>query len=314
MTSTPTAELAPANRLQTLVRRFPLITFFTLANGISWLAWTPYILSLDGLGILHFRYPDLIAGNQLTAILPGAYLGPLAAAFTVTSITEGREGLRRWRKRLFKVRAGLRWYAFALLAVPVAIMLGTLAMPGVNEIVTLPSVMVLAVYVPMLVLQFFTTGLAEEPGWRDFALTRLQNRHRPMVATLILGVLWTMWHLPLFLTPWAGPDVDLIVIARFAVSAMSMSFLITLVYNKGRQSLPLVMVLHATVNNFQSVAWSQFFPGDDQRLAWGPTAGLVALAVLVIVVTRGRLGYSGQTARGTGHSIVSPNEPERMLR
>jgi hypothetical protein len=87
----------------------------------------------------------------LTAILPGAYLGPLAAAFTVTSITEGREGLRRWRRRLFHLRAVLRWYAFALLAVPVAIMAGTLAMPGAEEIVTLPSVMVLEVYVPMLV-------------------------------------------------------------------------------------------------------------------------------------------------------------------
>jgi hypothetical protein len=126
MTSTSSADTgrASSNRWQALVRRFPLITFFTLANGISWLAWTPYILSLDGLGVLDFRYLDLIAGNQLTAILPGAYLGPLAAAFTVTSITEGRDGLRRWRKRLFNFRASVRWYAFALLAVPVAITLG----------------------------------------------------------------------------------------------------------------------------------------------------------------------------------------------
>src|SRR3954469_9662305 len=106
MTSTPTAntDRAPANRRQALVRRYPLITFFTLANAISWLAWTPYILSLDGFGVLHFRYPDLLMGNQLTAILPGAYLGPLTAAFTVTAITEGREGLRRWRKRLTQFR------------------------------------------------------------------------------------------------------------------------------------------------------------------------------------------------------------------
>jgi len=314
MTSTPDADLAPANRLQALVRRFPLITFFALANGISWLAWTPYILSLDGLGVLDFRYPDLIAGNQLTAILPGAYLGPLAAAFAVTSITEGREGLKRWRKRLFQFRAAPRWYAFALLAVPIGIMAGTLALPGAEQILTIPSIMVLVAYLPMLVLQFFTTGLAEEPGWRDFALTRLQTRHHPVVATLILGVLWTIWHLPLFLTPWGGPDVDLGVIARFAVAAMSMSFLITLVYNKGRQSLPLVMVLHATVNNFLSVAWSQFFPGDDQRLVWGPALGLITLAVVVIVASRGKLGYPGQAASGAGHSIVPSVESQQVSR
>jgi uncharacterized protein len=305
MTSTPAAHTgrAPSNRFQALVQRFPLITFFTLANGISWLAWTPYILSLDGFGVLHFRYPDFLMGNQLTAILPGAYLGPLAAAFTVTAITEGREGLRRWRRRLFQFRAGVGWYAFALFAVPVAVLVGTAAMPGAAEVMRVPSLMVLAVYVPMLVLQFFTTGLAEEPGWRDFALSRLQERHQPMVATFILGVLWTIWHVPLFLTPWGGPDVGVETLVRFAIMAMEMSFLITLVYNKGRQSLPLVMLLHCSINNFQSVAFAEVFPGTDDTWLWGPVLGLGVLALVVIVVTRGRLGY---TAPDTATATATP--------
>ena len=283
-----------------LVFRHPLITFFTLAYGISWLAWTPYILSLDGLGVLHFRYPDFLIGNQLTAILPGAYLGPLTAAFTVTAITEGREGLRRWRKRLFQFRAGVRWYAFALLAVPIAILLGTLAMDGAEEAVRLPSLMVLAVYVPALVAQVLTTGLAEEPGWRDFALTRLQNRHHPLVATLILGVLWAGWHVPLFLTPWGGPNAGAETIALFTVVALEMSVLITLVYNKGRQSVPLVMLLHCSINNFQSVAWSEFFPGDDSRWLWGPALGLGLLSAIVIAATRGKLGYGAAVRQTVG--------------
>lgn len=285
MTSTDTAGA------RALVLRRPLIAFFTLAYGISWLAWTPYVLSLDGLGVLHFRYPDFLIGNQLTAIMPGAYLGPLTAAFTVTAITEGREGLRRWRKRLFQFRAGVRWYAFALLAVPIAILLGTLAMDGAEEAVRLPSLMVLAVYVPALVAQMLTTGLAEEPGWRDFALTRLQDRHHPLVATLILSVLWAGWHAPLFLTPWFGPNAGAETIALFFVVALEMSVLITLVYNKGRQSVPLVMLLHCSINNFQSVAWSEFFPGDDSRWLWGPALGLGLLSAIVIAATRGKLGY-----------------------
>ncbi|USX48740.1 CPBP family intramembrane glutamic endopeptidase [Lentzea sp. HUAS12] len=298
MTSTTPADSGRAarNRWQALVQRFPLITFFTLANGISWLAWLPYILSLDGFGVLHFRYPDLLMGNQLTAILPGAYLGPLTAAFTVTAVTEGREGLRRWRKRLFQFRAGVLWYAFALFAVPVAVLLGTLAASD-GQGFQVPSLMVLALYVPMLVLQFFTTGLAEEPGWRDFALSRLQQRHQPMIATFVLGVLWIIWHLPLFLTPWGGPDVTAETIVRFAVLAMEMSFLITLVYNKGRQSLPLVMLLHCSINNFQSVAFSEFFPGASEHLLWGPVLGLGVLALVVIVLTKGRLGYTDAEVR-----------------
>ncbi|PWW58350.1 type II CAAX endopeptidase family protein [Actinokineospora spheciospongiae] len=293
MTSTPVARTgrAPSDRWQALVRRYPLITFFALANGISWLAWTPYILSLDGFGVLHFRYADFIMGNQLTAILPGAYLGPLTAAFTVTAITEGRAGLRRWRGRLFRFRAGIGWYAVALLAVPTAIVAGTAVLPGAEEAMRFPSTAVLALYLPMLVLQFFTTGLSEEPGWRDFALTRLQQRHHPLVATLILGALWSLWHFPLFLTPWGGPDVGPVTIGRFVIMAVEMSILITLVYNRGRQSVPLVMLLHCSINNFQSIAFSDVFPGENPDWAWGPALGLGALCLVVIAATRGRLGY-----------------------
>lgn len=310
MTSTPMAGSgrAASNRWQALVQRFPLITFFTLANGISWVAWLPYILSLDGFGVLHFRYPDLLVGNQLTAILPGAYLGPLTAAFTVTAVTEGREGLRRWRRRLLQFRAGAGWYAFALFAVPAAVLLGTLAVTDGEGFQT-PSLMLLVVYVPMLVLQFFTTGLAEEPGWRDFALSRLQQRHQPMIATFVLGVLWIIWHLPLFLTPWAGPDVTPETIARFAVVAMEMSFLITLVYNKGRQSLPLVMLLHCSINNFQSVAFSEFFPDAGEEILWGSALGLGLLTLVVVVVTKGRLGYAGPEAL----SVPGPPATERHV-
>ncbi len=292
MTSTTSEDttLARENRWRTLVFRYPLIAFFGLAYGISWLVWMPYILSLDGFGVLPFRYPDLIEGNQLTAILPGAYLGPLAAAFTVTVVTEGRAGLRRWRRRLFQVRVGLRWYALALFAVPIAVVAGTLAMPGAD--LRIPSMMAVAVYLPMLVLQFFTTGLAEEPGWRDFALTRLQERHHPMVATSILGVLWMIWHLPLFLTPWGGPDAGFEVIARFALMTLAISFVMTLVFNRTRQSVPLIMVLHSNVNNFMSVLWPELFGGDQPGLLWGPAFGLCALAVMAIAISRGRLGYT----------------------
>jgi len=294
MTSTQAAVTgrAPSNGFRALVQRFPLTAFFTLANSISWLVWVPYILSLDGFGVLHFRYPDLLMGNQLTAILPGAYLGPLTAAFTVTAITEGREGLRRWRRRLFQFRAGVGWYAFALFAVPIAVLAGTAAMPGAEDAMRVPSLMVFAIYLPMLAIQLLTTGLAEEPGWRDFALSRLQERHHPMVATFILGTLWALWHAPLFLTPWGGPDVGVETLVRFFITAMEMSFLITLVYNKGRQSLPLVMLLHCSINNFQSIAFSEIFPEANELWLWGPTLGLGVLSLIVIGLSRGRLGYT----------------------
>jgi membrane protease YdiL (CAAX protease family) len=113
-----------------------------------------------------------------------------------------------------------------------------------------------------------------------------------MVATFILGTLWALWHAPLFLTPWGGPDVGAETLVRFFIVAMEMSFLITLVYNKGRQSLPLVMLLHCSINNFQSIAFAEIFPGENDLWLWGPALGLGLLSVIVIVLTRGRLGYT----------------------
>ncbi|MFG1928651.1 hypothetical protein [Cryptosporangium sp. NPDC048952] len=77
-----------------LVRRFPVLSFFTLAFGLSWVAWTPYVFGNTGLGVEpDFHLPTGPAG-QLVGMLPGAYLGPLTAAFVVTALTEGRAGLR----------------------------------------------------------------------------------------------------------------------------------------------------------------------------------------------------------------------------
>src|ERR1700759_5486765 len=78
------------------VRRHPLVAFFVLAYAASWLAWLPYVLSADGLGVLDFRFPMLLGNTQLSGVLPGAYIGPLGSALVVTSITGGRDGLRAW--------------------------------------------------------------------------------------------------------------------------------------------------------------------------------------------------------------------------
>lgn len=93
-----------------------------------------------------------------------------------------------------------------------------------------------------------TTGLAEEPGWRDFALVRLQDRLGPINGTVPLGVLWGGWHLPLFLSTWGGwPHVLWYEPIEFVGVAIALSFPITWVFNRTGQSLPLVMLLHANV-------------------------------------------------------------------
>ncbi len=143
----------------------------------------------------------------------------------------------------------------------------------------------------MLVIQLFTTGLAEEPGWRDFALPRMQRRLGPLPGTLLLGLLWSGWHLPLFLTGWAIGR-DLLTLVQFTVVGVLLSIVMTWVFNRTHESMPLSALVHISNNNALSVLWPAFFPTLPGRMIL--TASIIAygvLSVILIVVTRGRLGY-----------------------
>ncbi|MBM2622739.1 CPBP family intramembrane metalloprotease [Actinoplanes sp. LDG1-06] len=277
----------------TFPQRRPIFTFFLLTFGLTWLFWLPYVLSANGLGVFPWRFPSVLGSSQTLGLLPGAYLGPVTSALLVTAVTQGRPGLRRWARRLVRWRVGLRWYAGVLFVVPAVMVASTLLLPDAAADMTFPSAATLVAYLPLLVLQVLTTGLSEEPGWRDFAQPRLQARFGPLTGSLVIGPLWGAWHLPLFFTEWAGwPDVDWRMPAEFVLSSVLLSIVLTWVFNRSGESLPLAMLLHANVNTVFSLAWPQIFPRldafSDSLHALVIGSGLAAL--VLIVATRGRLG------------------------
>ena len=156
----------------------------------------------------------------------------------------------------------------------------------------------------MLIMQMITTGLAEEPGWRDFALPRLQAKFGPMKSAFIVGPLWALWHMPLFLTEWGGyPDAHWSRPISFAVFCIGFNFVMAWVFNRTNQSLPLAMLAHVGVNNFMSVAWDEMFPtvsAVTAEIALGVSATIAA--AVIIVLTRGRLGYTEQLKSEQLHS------------
>ena len=278
--------------VRTVIRRHPLTAFFTLAAGLSWIAWLPYILSPHGLGVWNIWIPELLGSAQLAGMLPGAYLGPLSAAFVVTGVTEGRPGLRRWAARLWRWRVGWHWYAAVLLGVPAVLIAAGAAVSGGS--VSAPPTLALVAYVPSLVIQLATTGLAEEPGWRDFALPRLQRRFGPVRASLVLGPLWGVWHLPLFLSDWGGwPDAPWTRPLCFIAFCMAFTFIVTWVFNQTHESLPIVMLLHVGVNNTTSILLPAMFPAlSIETSLFASMAAATIVAAVLLIATRGRLGIS----------------------
>ncbi|MFF7144890.1 CPBP family intramembrane glutamic endopeptidase [Streptomyces nodosus] len=300
-----TAQAAPTDRtaptgLRARIRRRPLTWFFVLAYVLSWAAWTPYVLSDNGLGILHFGFPALLGTTQLLGVLPGAYLGPIFSAFLVTATAQGRPGLRAWAGRLAKWRVSWRWYVAVIIGVPAVLTLSLTALGG--SVPAAPSAALLAAFLPGLILQMVTTGIAEEPGWRDFVMPIVQRRYGPLAGTLIVGPLWGAWHLPLFWTEWGGPHVTWEQPVEFILTAIAFSFVMTWVFNRTGESLPLAMLLHTGVNNFFSFAAAGMFPElTQQDTVQAFLVASLVVAAVVLTATRGRLGYRKPSAVTGAH-------------
>jgi membrane protease YdiL (CAAX protease family) len=129
-------------------------------------------------------------------------LGPILSGFIMTAFTEGGAGIRRWLRRIVRWRVGFQWYLFALIGLPVVMVLGTIVRPGALESFQTLAPLSMLPYLGTFVSMVLIGGpLFEEPGWSGFAQPRLQRLHGPLVGGLILGSLWALWHLPGFLIP-----------------------------------------------------------------------------------------------------------------
>src|SRR5215203_3102248 len=145
----------------------------------------------------------------------------------------------------------------------------------------------------LIVYVLFHGPLGEEPGWRGFALPRLQRLHGPLVASLILGPLWALWHLPLFWAPaWNFPPTILNLVL-FVISGTALTIVMTWVFNNTKGSLLIAILVHATFDT-TFVLLNLLFPAPSVT-DYGSTVpvliGYGAVALLVIALTRGRLGY-----------------------
>jgi membrane protease YdiL (CAAX protease family) len=276
---------APTNHLVQIMRQHPLLCYFLLAFGLSW------AYELLVFGVLHAPF------SMLWALL--FTFGPTLAAFLMTAVTQGRAGILQLLRRCVLWHVGITWYLLVLLGVPALLLLPSLIQPGTFSAFRLPDLSFwlsyLIVYLATLV---FGGPLGEEPGWRGFALPRLEQRSGPLVGTLLLGVLWGLWHLPLFLLvpgyQGAGNGLVTILIpfVAFVIPIIAYAVIFTWVFNNTRGSLWLSILLHASINTAVGMLPS-LFPSLEGTLLFALSRLLVwvVVAVLIIAATRGRLSY-----------------------
>jgi uncharacterized protein len=200
----PLQPAAPQRGIKALLARHPLVAFFGMAYAFSWIVWAPWVLGEDRANVLP---PALSVPTSQLLLAGGILAGPTLSAFIMTATTEGREGVRRLLGRVVLWRVGIRWYLFALLGVPLMMLVGTMIYSWVlPNLGALGGPSYLLSYLALYVFGLLLGGpLLEEIGWRGFALPRMERLQGPLLASVILGVMWALWHLPEFLVPsWAA--------------------------------------------------------------------------------------------------------------
>ena len=276
---------------QSVLARHPLTFYFLLAYAGTWLVTVPFALSANGVGFLPFGIPN---GSVIFVSAVWVFLGPTLAAFIMTGATEGRAGIRRLLRRYVLWRVGLRWYLVVLLGPPVIVLLATIVLPGaLASFQTLAPLQPLPLLVSFPIVLIFGGALFEEGGWRGFALPRLQRLHGPLVGTLILAPLWACWHLPLFWVRVWGTPPTILNMVLFLAAVIFMTIVFTWVFNNTKGSILLAILLHTSFDVLVDPV-GLLFPAPLVTGYGGALPMLIGLgvtALVLVALTRGRLGY-----------------------
>jgi membrane protease YdiL (CAAX protease family) len=269
-----------------LLKQHAFIVFVALAVLIAWFPWYT-----TGTGFLVF--------------------GPSIAGVITIALTGGKEGLRDLGQRALRWRVGILWWAVALFFT------GLTVLPAIAINVALggglPSFAFFKQEWHLIPVYFLITmlggPLGEEFGWRGFALPNLQRKRGPLVASIIIGVVWALWHLPQFLQPESfHAQIGLRYLPLYVVSEICLAIIITWVYNKTGGSLLVGGIILHNADNFwgvtlltdatmTSVFQSGANPQLDVQLFIIGTIVSVLVVIILAWATKGRLGLSEDKAK-----------------
>lgn len=267
------------NSVATSIKRSPLSAYFVLAFAFTWAILCPAVLAAQGI---------ITVPLSSSVLITIATLGPAAAAIVVVRAEAGRSGIRDLLDQARRWRVKPIWYAIALMGPALMMMVAflvwrllggpSLAAPPLNAWLS----------VPILAVVLLIPALFEEIGWRGLALPRLQDRHGALAASLIIGVVWGIWHLPIWFIPEAG--FSSLPFPIFVVFTTAMSVLFTWLYNGSGGSVLLPALAHAAINA-APLPWNtaiSLLPEAERgpHLQIPVTVVLVVAAVLMVLASR----------------------------
>lgn len=243
-----------------------LIKFFLLAYVLMWVCFfTVALARIPAYNPLHFLL--LMLGT----------FSPALAALWLTAQAEGRTGVNTLLERVVRWQVPWRWYVFALVYIVVI----KLVVAVIHRFATgaWPRFGTLPLYlIPLAILVSTPFQSGEEIGWRGYALPRMAQRFGLGGASLLLGVIWGVWHLPQFFILDTDTYQQSFILFVLQVTAVSVAM--AWLYARTKGSLLLTMIMHAAINNSKDIVPSAM-PGGTPM--FGLKSSLVAWLTVAVL-------------------------------
>ena len=277
-------------KISVFVKRYPVPVYFTLTFIIS---WGGILFIAGGPGSI------LRVSTQFDTLLPAVILailaGPSVSGILLTALVDGKKGFREIKSRLLTWRAGIRWYAIALLAAPLLMMAIYAALSLLSPAFS-PGLFAAESKLSHLLMGLVTglmAGFFEELGWTGFATPRLRQRYNILQTGLIIGLPWAVWHILPAL--WLGYASGTLSGALSTASYLMDPFLflvgsrvlIVWVYNRTGGSLFAAMLMHMSLTSSARILTPMGIVGIPLMLFGITWAAVVWGIVAVFVLAKG---------------------------
>ena len=275
--------------MKTFINRNQFIIFIVLTFVLSWFPWYAGIA------------PEVMA------------MGPSIAAFIIVLIVGGKSGFVDLLRPFGRWRVSLGLWGIAIAGPAILYLVGVgvyLLLGGETPPFTMirTELNLIPLYLVMVVLMPWNGPVGEEFGWRGYALPKLQNKYGPLVASLVIGMIWGIWHLPSFFTPQdvigtIAAEVGMIFIVVYTLGTIANSIFMTWLYNKSNASaLAAGIAWHAAINFWAPVLLSDSslvaaregtqLPTIASNLYLVVLAVQVLAAIVLVISTKGKLAYN----------------------
>lgn len=278
------------------IKKNDLWVFFILVFALMWPK-----------GIVGAAYSLGLISETPSAMLNVLYfLGtPLIAAVIITVVTRGWKGLKEWARRLARWRVGWQWVLVSLFIYPLV----TLLSFTISDLVAGDAWTVSMMWrvgfenlqenatriglnpgntgqiFAILVAISFIVPIFEEGGWRAFAIPRLQEKYSALVSGLVMGVIWSIWHLPSFSTK--GSDHYGMPFLWFLITIVSISILMVWIMNHTNQSVLMTILFHGSIILAGHFLPTQLAYQTGNTLALWLTGGMLATIAMIVVLYEG---------------------------